>query len=164
MNKVYSMLTDLAACLCVQIEEDGSPGTCFCGVISGEMATADYLTDCDTRDGMAWVRLANSYPTTALGIVSEESDNCGSILGVDIEIGVLRHHPIEGPDGNGEPPTPEQMAETADQQIKDMLSMKRAVKCCSALPRKNYILGMYTPIGPRGGVVGGAWSLITVVP
>jgi hypothetical protein len=156
----YELLTNLAACLCAQIEADESPATCFCGVVAGSSITEDYLGDCDVACGMAWVRLASSYPASVVGVPDETPGNCGKMTGLDIEMGILRCEP-QGE--YGEPPTAQQRAEAAEQQVKDMVTMKRAIKCCSSLRSKDVLLGLYAPAGPRGGLVGGAWTFATVL-
>lgn len=159
MNFVLPRLTDLAACLCAQIETDGLPPTCFCGVIPGDAAVGDYAGDCDDKCGMAWVRLVTAYPATAVGTLDERVGNCGSSLGVDIEVGILRCLPVEE---DGGPPPAETMVEVTGLQTADMLAMWRAINCCESLPNKEFILGGYQPMGPLGGLVGGNFSLRTV--
>lgn len=156
----YDVLVDLAACLCVQIEQDGSPEPCFCGVVPGEQISADYMGDCTTKNGAAWVRLVNSYPSVTPGTLDDTANGCGSLLGLDIEMGVLRLMPTGL---RGEPPTPEQKTAATALQMQDMTTMRRAIKCCSSLKKRDYVLGVYQPAGPAGLAVGGTWNLAVIL-
>lgn len=155
------MLTDLAACLCAQIADDGLPEPCFCGVLPGARVAFDYVGTCDDRDGMAWTRLGLAYPATGVGRVDTTIRNCSSGLGVDIEIGILRSAPTMNE--NGEPPDEAAQLATADLQMADMLAMARAVQCCFGDSGRDYILGQYRPVGPEGFAVGGLFSVMVAL-
>lgn len=159
-NLLLDRLTDLAACLCAQIEEDGLPPTCFCGVIPGDVAVGDYAGDCDVSCGMAWVRLITSYPATGVGAADETAGNCSASLGVDIEVGIMRCMDVHE---DGTPLSAEELLEVARLQTADMMAMWRAVFCCNSLSNKDFILNAYQPLGPMGGLVGGAFVLRTVL-
>lgn len=158
MIDVADLMTTLAACLCVQIENDGSPAPCFCGVVPGSQATFDFMGGCGEDDGMAWVRLATSYPATAPGIVSQTPNNCGVSIGVDLEVGIVRTMNLELDQD------PSSAAAAAMQQVKDMQTIVRAINCCSAIPTKDTVLGPYVPLGPGGGVVGGSFTVMVHQP
>ncbi len=160
MSLVSDRLSALAACLCAQITTDGSPATCFCGVIPGEAAVAEYTGDCNDKCGMAWVRLASMYPAAVLGRVDETPANCSASLGFDIEIGILRC--IRVPEPN-DPLTAAELEEAATLQSNDALTMWRAVLCCDAINSKDVMLGGYTAMGPMGGMIGGTWGIRTVI-
>jgi hypothetical protein len=161
----YSITCDLAACLCAELTKDGAagPDLCFCGVLPGEIVVADVGAEenCDNGCGMAWTRIVSAYPAQTVGEVAVEPNTCGANLGVDIEVGILRCYQL--PD-NGDPPSPEVLAAAAARQADDMMSMYRAVKCCEALQEFgiDYLLGIFTPSGPLGGVVGGTWTLSVI--
>lgn len=149
---VFAKMQAIATCLCAQIETDGLPTPCFCGVIPGEAAVFDYIDGCDNECGMAWVRLDTAQPTTGIGIVNETLNNCGSEVGFQVEVGIVRCFPIPE-DGN--PPTEAEYLEGAELQVADMLCMRRALACCDI---GDFILDAYTPIGPDGMVLGGLWQ------
>lgn len=156
---IYQRMTDIAACLCAQIEIDDVPGVCFCGVVTGDVMVADSAGDCDTVCGMAWVRLVNAQPVAGVGVPSETAGNCTSEVGFDLEVGILRC--IRIPE-DGEPLTVEEQAEATELQMDDALLIRRALVCCESMSTKDFILRGYTPMGPLGGLYGGAW-LISVV-
>jgi len=153
-NPVFTSITELATCVCAQIVADGLPDVCFCGVIPGEAASAMYQGNCAKKCGMAWVRLVAVAPAAGVGVPTETPGNCAVGIGYEVEVGVLRCTPI----GTAtEPPTPAQLLGAAELQHADMMSMRRAVYCCTG--SRDWILGTYAPMGPGGGMVGGAWSV-----
>lgn len=151
---IQDTLEQLAACLCAQIITDGSPGVCFCGVVPGESVALDYQGDCDDVCGMAWVRLTSVYPATVMGTPSVEPNNCAMGLGFDLELGVVRCSSL--PDDQGNPPSAADLLGDTTLQVADMFSMRAAILCCGQA--SDWLLGLYTPIGPEGGVVGGTWA------
>lgn len=151
---IAGILDDLATCLCAQILTDGLPPVCTCGVMPGAEVALDYAGDCDDTCGMAWVRLASSYPSVTIGQPSERPGNCSSGIGIEVEIGIMRCIDL----GDGvTPPDPAEMAAAATLQYADMLAMWRAVACCRT--SKDWILGTYVPYGPQGGILGGILPL-----
>ena len=157
-NRVATVLTDLSICLCAQIEIDGLPPTCFCGVMPGAEVAMDYAGDCDSVCGMAWVRLIAAYPSSSIGAASERPGNCAMGIGFDIEMGIVRCLDVGE---SGEPPTPESMAESALLQSADMMAMWRAVICCNG--SKDWMMGQYQPYGPEGALVGGMFQIAVTV-
>jgi len=158
------LLTDIAACLCVTLEEWGLPPTCFCGVLPGQTVAIDYFGGCDDEscgNGMAWVRLAALYPAQIVGVPMQTPGNCDSTLGMDLEIGVVRC--ISAGEDDGSPVSPEELAASTYLQSQDALAMRAAMACCSPLTSKDFILGAYTPYGPDGLVVGGTWTAVVVI-
>lgn len=157
---IAARLQELADCLCAQVAEDGLPGLCFCGVVPGEAAAADYISDRCDDCGMAWVRLVSIYPTAGVGIADTTIGNCNKELGFDVEIGIMRCFSVG--DAQGNPPSPNEVREAAALAALDAETMVRAVACCPAINSKSYVMGNYQPLGPQGGVVGGVWTLSLV--
>lgn len=163
-NSVHDLLTDLAACLCVTLEDWGLPTPCFCGVLPGLNVALDYFGGCEDGscgNGMAWVRLNSVYPAIGVGIQSQTAGNCGTTLGIDIEIGVVRC--ISAGEDDGGPVPAQELADAAFLQSQDALAMRAAVACCAPLTSRDYVLGIYTPYGPEGGAVGGTWTMVVAV-
>lgn len=155
MERITTLLTDLATCLCAQILSDDLPPVCFCGVVPGEQVALDYSGDCEDACGMAWVRLVMSYPSTVIGVPSVTPGNCGLGIGVDVEMGIVRCISVGGVDG--QPPSPAELAAAAVLQQADLMAMWRAVSCCRN--SNDWMIGVYTPFGPEGGLVGGTLTL-----
>lgn len=159
-NFVSDRLIAVAACLCQQIRDDGLPEPDWCGVLPGEAPFPVYLgEDCSTQ---AWVRLGTAYPSDGFAGDQQQQQpgNCTSGLGIDVEIGILRCFPMPE-DGAG--PSESEIADAFDLQTSDMLTMWRAVNCCTDLPNSEFILTGYTPIGPQGGLIGGSWGIRLVM-
>lgn len=156
MSAVEDRLLALATCLCAEITDHPvTPDVCFCGVVPGEETAYDYTGDCTNACGMAWVRLVTAYPSTVIGEASGQPGNCSHMLGMDVEVGILRC--IEGPDEQGNPPSPDQMLAASMWQWEDMTTIRRAILCCQG--SKDFLLGAYVPIGPQGNLVGGSWTV-----
>lgn len=159
MTSPSVLLTALAQCLCEALSDPtyGHPAPCFCGVIPGATVIQELTEGCASeRNGVAWVRLALTYPSATVGAVDTSLRNCNSGLGIDIEVGVVREHHAYY---ETEALTEAQMLDVALWQHDDMMAARRAIVCCGALDNEDYILGMYQPFGPQGGMVGGSWSL-----
>ena len=157
-SATLTVVTDLAACLCDEIDASGLPGTCFCGVVPGDAAAQDYTGNCkDGKCGMAWVRLVTLYPADGVAIPNQTAGNCGSALGADIEVGIMRC--ITVGDAQGNPPTPTQLLDASALQMADAEAMRRAILCCTTIPTHDMMLAGYTPMGPSAGLVGGVWNL-----
>jgi hypothetical protein len=159
-NPLFDRLTDLAACLCAQIEESGEPAVCFCGVVPGDGAVGDHAGDCEVACGMAWVRLVTTYPATGVGLPDETAGNCSASLGFDVEVGILRCIQIPS---DGSAPPPAEMTESVRLQTADMMTMWRAIMCCDSLHTKDLRMNAYQPMGPMGGLFGGAFMIQSVL-
>lgn len=147
---VKAALDAMAACLCAEVNADNS--LCFCGIIVGD-APYDVSGECGGKCGQAWVRLVGAYPQASLGEADLTDNNCRKALGLDLEIGVMRCFPV-----SEDPPSEAELLLVSDQQVADMLAMRKAILCCDAFD--GVILGNYEPIGPEGegGLVGGIWQ------
>jgi hypothetical protein len=157
-DPVTAILAELAGCLCNQITTDGADPVCFCGVVAGDSVAVDYTTECDDACGMAWVRLVTAVPANGFGIQNTNAGNCGSALGIDIEMGMARCFPV--PDG-GEPPEVSAHLAVTAQVNADMMVMRRAIACCPG--SRDWVIDGYTPFGPQGGAVGGFWNLSLMI-
>lgn len=119
----------------------------------GEAALIDALgNDCD--GGVVWVRLISAYPSESIGQQSQRVGNCGTGTGFDLEVGIMRLVTIEE-----NAPDPAESLAQVEQQLKDMVTMRRAITCCDAIQGNDYILGQYVPSGPLGGALGGSWTV-----
>jgi hypothetical protein len=153
-NKIYTLLDELATCLCAQIQTDGLPAVCACSVVPGALVIPDMVGDCADGCGQAWVRLVSAYPSVIIGVPDTQAGNCSSSVGVEVELGVLRC--IESEDVG----VPE-LQNGTQLQVADMLAMWRAVSCCRQ--SKDYMITAYTPVGPEGGLVGGGLTVSILV-
>lgn len=155
-STIFSRLEDLAACLCAAVDDTSS--MCFCGILPGEQWYD--VSDCEDNCGQAWVRVAQVFPARSLGEPDvtygfTDTGNCGAVLSLTVEMGVLRC--LEIPEDGTAQSAPILLA-AAEQQMKDMLDIRKAVVCCTSFSEK--LMGVWTPIGPvDGSVIGGFWTV-----
>lgn len=161
MNVISNVLASLAECLCSAIEESDAPNTCFCGVVPGDHVLPQYAGDCASECGMAYTRLLTMSPVTGIGVPSFDPGNCGASIGFDLEVGIIRC--ISVGNAQGDLPSDAELLEASELQMRDALTMRKAIACCDALTSKDYILGTYIPTGPRGGLVGGSWQVSVAI-
>jgi len=151
-NRVFTLLTALSACMCEQFtalaEEDPSTALCFCGILPGEQVPFDY-----SDGGMAWVRTALIAP---MPVLDAGGRACGVEYDVTVSLGVLRCAPMLS--DSGEFPTVEEQFEAFRQQTVDMGIIHKVIACCKTGIGSNAAIGEYTPVGPEGGALGGAWT------
>lgn len=160
--RAHQLLADLADCLCRTIDESSVPNTCFCGVITGDSVVMDFAGCTDGENqGMAWVRMTLLYPASGVNAPNEQINNCGSSIGMDLEIGMAR--PVTIVDELGNPPTSDDYLQASKLVNEDALVMLRALQCCDSLGNLDYIVGAYTPSGPLGGVLIGTWPVAVIL-
>jgi len=154
---IWPVLNTLADCLCAQLAAAGGPELCFCGLQGGDQILADYplLDDCG---GMGFVRLSTAYPSMAQFPAQDPTATCVTLLGFQVEVGVLRPGPLLDEQGN--PPDSAEWANAVRVQMSDMAAIRRAIACCFATVDTRYILGTWQPTY-QGDILGGSW-LVTV--
>lgn len=157
---IYPRLVELAACLCTEIEASGlfhGEELCFCGLQFGDLVPIDLLEKKSVGAGVAWVRMAQAFPSTSFPNPDEGSGTCATLLAYEVEVAIARCVPIL--DRNGKPPSVAQSLEAARLQLADMAAMRRAVACCFGGGDIDYTLMQYQPIPVSGGVGGGFWTV-----
>lgn len=159
-RQVWPMLVDLASCVCAELTNAGLPGTCFCGVIPGQVAFDHCGTNCESDDcgGMAWVTPLQVIPSeqlaTSAGIGVAAPRRCQiPDLTVVFQCGVVRCAPM--PVDSGTPPSLPEYLDAARLQLADMAAVERALLCC--FPDPPTLTG-WDSIGPDGGCLGGVWT------
>lgn len=149
---VWPLLTSLCAALKEEVEEAGLPEFCFVGILPGSDISMEHCNDCGGKCGMAWVRLSSIIEDPeAVG-----TTRCVVQLSANVEIGMLRCHQTSTE--RGEPMSAEYQHDKAQAQLAEMASMKKVLLCSDIVKDLNKVLGSYTPVGPVGGCVGGAWT------
>lgn len=149
----WPIITHLTECLCRQVALAGLGSMCICSPMPGAGVAADYVED---GQGMAWVRLAGAYPSVAFPTL-DETGVCWSPLAIALEVGVLLCAPVIGE--RGELPGVVDQMQTTRLQMAALAAMRKAVQCCFPASARDVVLGAYAPVGPEGGVVGGAWTV-----
>lgn len=150
--EVWPKLVLLADALCQEIADSGLEEPCFCGIMPGAGIALDYVDGCEAG-GMAWVRMVTAFPSQTFPEPDVDINGCDQAMAFQAEVGIIRAFRV--PD-NGEPPTQGDMLTAAEVQMAEMAAMRRAILCRFT---GTVALGQYTPIGPDGGALGGAWSL-----
>lgn len=144
-GSIWPVLSELHECLCSSLADAGvMPGECFCGIVPGTEAAWDF------PNGLAWVRLSAIAP-----IEGAVASNCGTPLQAEIEVGVMHCAPTVS--ASGVLPSQAAQRESARLQMASMDAMRRAITCC--YEGDGLSLGIYTPLGPQGGLVGGSWTV-----
>ncbi len=156
----------LQACLCDAFSSEGRP-VCRCSLVPGLTAAWDKCCECDCdSEGQAWVSIPRIYPSGSrdapFPAQQTSAFRCGTaLLAVEFELGVLRCSQALGIDG--EPPSAERLQFEAVRALQDHQTMLRAVLCCfigGFYPKSSpWVLGEWTPLGPRGGCTGGSMRL-----
>lgn len=150
-RKVMTLLTSLSACLCGEVQKRVNAGDmdalCFCGVLPGNEVPFDYASE-----GMAWVRVSMITPMP----VETSGRVCAMEYDVTVQMGMLRCAPTI--DDNGDLPDVEEMLTSTGAQHRDMGLMHQVITCCDTGIGSDPVIIDYAPVGPEGGIVGGAWS------
>jgi hypothetical protein len=156
---VYPTMVTLAGCLCTELAAAGGPTPCFCGLVPG----GEVAIDCGCDDpqcngnGMAWVRLAQVFPSSQFPFPDSTAATCATTLAYVLEVGVSRCVPVG--DDAGNPPSLDEQLATVRLQTSDMQAMRRAIQCCVATKDTSYVLGNYQPMNSSGGCGGGVWTV-----
>lgn len=159
-ERINGTLLDLAACLCERIESDGLPPPCYCGVVPGDAIAVDYIAACEDQDGLAFVRLAQVYPASRVGVIDQRLNNCGTGFGIEAEVGIIRSAPPWGEEG--EPPDEAANLAGSVLLVQDMAAIVGAIQCCFADHGIDYIVQGYRPT-ILGGALGGSYVVMWAV-
>lgn len=120
---------------------------CYLGPQAG--AGVD-LTPIGMDGSMAWVRVSTVSPVIVANPVP-----CYVRLGVDIEVGFATCYTINE---DGSPRTAEEDLEIMDTVLNAQGLLLEAIQCCNWHDKlKDVQIVSWSPAGPDGGAVGGAW-------
>lgn len=118
------------------------------------------------REGQAWVALTRFYPAGPFPAQDTGAARCDpSEYAADITVGVLRC--ARTVDDKGNPPTGGKVTDDAVKVGRDRHLVLAAILCGGLLADDDpgsFRLGGWTPLGPQGGCVGGAWTFTLAVP
>jgi hypothetical protein len=142
----------LLGCLMVELERSPAGTPEFSGLLPGAAVITDYC-------GMAWVRLQQAAPSARFPNAGATPSSCADPTAVTVQLGVTRCIPTS--EATGQPPTPAQQDLAVRGQMGDYAALRRAVLCC--LKGEVYVLGAYLPLGPQGGIGGGALTVTVQV-
>lgn len=150
----YQTLVELAQCVCDEVEKAGlSNDICFCGVVGGSAVESIVGAH---GEGMAWVRLVNLYPSTTFPALTQAVEaSCAAPLAAEVEVGITTCAPQ--PRTSTSNIRPEDWLNAVRKQMAGMAALRRAIQCC--YPHEDMVLGQWSPVGPQGGELGGAWRV-----
>lgn len=152
---IWPVVEAMSVCLCTTLDEAGLGDLCYCGPFPGQQA---YDQMGEGTLGQAWVRVVRIFPSITFPTIEQTPRrSCGAELAVELELSVMRCAPMPTDSGRV-PPTMSEQWDATRLQMADMAAMQRAVQCCYT-DSDLVMLGNYTPSGPAGGVVGGAWQV-----
>jgi hypothetical protein len=129
---------------------------CSYGLTIGETYVPfdpDPEDDCEDDEAacsQAWVRVTGAQPTA---VTDSFGGDCGGVLRIDLEVGVLRCLEIEE---GGEAPKAADVLVAAMQAMTDMQAIQCAALSCEVWDAIE--VGAWSPSGPLGGQYGGMWT------
>jgi hypothetical protein len=160
----------LTAVAHVYEETEGIALPCAWGMFAGAAAAVDRGADCGTDPetgrecrGLVWVRLVNVFPSIAFPDPYVQSYRDDLSYAVLVEVGVARPAPkVTEADGEQYFPSMEEETDTAALLVTDLAIIRHALVTVYAGDGDiGLVLGVVTPFGPEGNVVG-ATTLATV--
>ena len=140
-------------------EESTIQGPCAAGIVAGAAAALDRGLDCaDGCLGMLWVRLVNVFPSRQFPAADVTPAPGPLSWAVIVEVGVVRPAPVmEDAAGELIIPSMEEEQAAAALAVTDAAILRSALLTQYADAEDvSIVLGVWTPLGPDGGVVGGA--------
>lgn len=149
-SRIQPRLLALLGCIKTKFEENEIP-LCYIGPQSGALTDLWPMGECGS---MAWVRVVSLSPV--LGTIQQQAQ-CYVRLSLDIEVGFATEYLIhEDGSSHTEDEDIEQMIEVTNAQM----LLLEAILCCEwhDRPKDIEVVG-WTPAGPDGGAVGGAWQV-----
>lgn len=153
-KSIWPAIASLTGCLCEEVIRSGLPPVCICTPLPGETIATDYVSE---DAGMAWVRLQSAWPSTSFPNPSG-SATCTAPIAYGLELGLAYCAPTLEDDGA--PPGFSAQFDATRVQLAAMAAIRRAIICCFPTARAaDVVLGLYVPMGPEGGVVGGSWAI-----
>lgn len=154
---IYDAMEIMVNLTMAELQKPGqNADMCLISVMPGAEVPYDYGQE--ACGGMLWVRLTSANPSASFPLADVTVDNCGVTLAYPLEVGIMR--PMQGIEvfaTEAQLPTAANNGDAALQQILDLESMYRAIINLGD-EVENVMPGIYTPLGPEGGVVGGKWT------
>lgn len=148
-TQLWPVMLDLLNCYEQELTDRGLHNLCMVTLAPG--AEVDTLR---AEEGIAWVGISSAYPSTTFPTQDGGTTSCSTNTVGVLELGLLRCIKVKERTSL----TPAEAAEYMKVQMADYAAMRAAVRCC-ATAAGLMVLGSYRPIGPEGGVYGGAVSV-----
>lgn len=158
--------TAKALLLCVEgklLEYDAR--VCRSFVAPGGPPAWDTCTDDGAgAEGQAWVQIGQVGPTDNFPTIQTGAMRCWPPESVvEFTVGILRCAATV--DDHGNPPPASRLTFEAEQVQRDRAIVDEAIRCCFLADAEpgTYSVGLWTPLGPSGGCVGGSRNVTVAV-
>ena len=160
-----AIVEELLGCLEDRLTEIGAP-PCRAVWHPGSSVPWDACgTTTAGAEGQAWVAVPRVFPSDNFPAETTDAHRCFPRgYAAEITVGVLRCAATL--DEHGRPPPPEDVLADARKQSRDRQASLETIVCCLMGEDADpgiYRLGGWTPLGPDGGCVGGAWTVTVAV-
>ena len=156
-ERLHDALIAVTGCVGTALED-----LCSYGLTIGETYVPfdpdpeDNCPEDDAFCSQAWVRV---MAVTPVGQIDGFDGECGAILRLDLEVGVLRCFDIME---EGEAPSASDVMVAAMQAMTDMQAIYNAAMACEVWD--SITSGQWSPSGPLGGQYGGTWTFQVDAP
>lgn len=157
--------------LCCRLAGSDYP-VCRCAFGFGAPPPISACCECDPEDledpeapiphGEAWVRVGPVVATEIFPEAVAGPIRCDmGLLAAEFTVGIYRCAPTM--DDQGEPPTPEDLAEALTIQLQDRAMLFRVVRCALNEADYPYVLGTWEPLDPQGGCMGSQMTVTVAI-
>lgn len=153
----------LLNCLAAQVAELEYPPAQVCLRAGASVEPQLSTTTDECCDGLAWVRHADTVPSSSFPAADEVVSRCGPLgWAVTFELGIVRCAPTPDPT---DLITCAQWTDLSYRLMDDDAAMLRAVVCCLAAADtdRRYTVGSYTPLAVAGRCAGGTRTVTVQV-
>lgn len=139
---------------------------CRAFLAPGAQVPWDTCCDCGSgAEGQAWVAVERMYPANGLAQDTSPQRCHPREYAADVVVGILRcAHTV---DDQGNAPAASVVSADAEKVARDRKILRDALLCGFVGEEGDpgeFRLGVWQPLGPGGGCVGGAWSATIAVP
>lgn len=149
----------LLDCLTVALQEHPVPPANYCLRVGEEVRQDLSIFEDECCDGLAYVKVNQSYPSANFPEPLEDPTNCATNeYALDLEMGIFRCAPTGDEQHVA---TCEQWTSTAEIVAYDHAAMRRAVACFRGArgPGEYALQRAWVPLGPQGGCTGSTMVL-----
>jgi hypothetical protein len=134
--------------------EIGDEEMCAKTLLPGASINGEYVAECGA---LAWVRLMNASLSSVFPAPEQRPNFCATSLAVPVEMGIIRAAPQMTETARRIIlPTTADNTNAAHRQYDDLEIMRRTLVRNQRIV-DDFVAGVYTPVGPDNGVVGGSW-------
>lgn len=156
---IVPLAKGLLACINTGLVKYGVPA-CRSFMAPAGPPPADECSNCGEAEGQAWVQIAQIGPTENFpNLATGPARTKPSEWAVQLNVGILRCAATV--DDAGNPPSAAALTADFDKVQRDRAIVAEQVLCCFLADAEpgTWTLGVWTPLGPSGGCMGGVTQL-----